>query len=178
MFCPCSANSWSRVSLASAYCILCMITDIYLRFCYIAIPQYVFLARLKHNKPGKATLKVTITKGTSAARTTSSGGSTSFTVSGEVGASILDKFSVKLGLSATTGFNWGSSSTVTSIEQVQHEVSVEVNPKDEVNVYQVVGECANSDGTTYTLKTGRYETKGKNGETLGTSDIPPEEGTK
>ena len=179
--CPCSTNSWSHVFLASTHCInmiLFMITYIYLPFCYIAIPQYVFLARLKHNKPNKASLKVTITKGTSSARTTSSGGSTSFTVSGEVGASILKIFSVKLGLSATTGFNWSSSSTATSIEEVKHEVSVEVNPGDEVHVYQVVGECANSDGTKYTLKTGRYETRGKNGETLGTSDIPPEEGTK
>ena len=155
-----------------------MITCIDLDFCYIAIPQYKFLARLKHNKPNKASLKVTITKGTSSTRTTSSGGSTSFTVSGEVGATILKIFSVKLGLSATTGFDWSSSSSATSVEQVQHEVSVQVDPGDEVHVFQVVGECQNSDGTKYTLKTGRYETRGKDGETLGTSDIPPEEGTK
>lgn len=157
---------------------VCMITYICLCFCYIAIPQFIFLARLKHNKPNKASLKVTITKGTSSSKTTSSGGSTSFTVSSEVGATVLKVFSVKLGVSATTGFDWSSSSTATSVEEVKHEVSVEVNPGDEVHVYQVVGECENSDGTKYTLKTGRYETRGKNGEKMETSEIPPEEGAK
>ena len=99
-------------------------------------------------------------------------------MSGEVGATIRKIFSVKLGLSATTGFDWSSSSTATSVEEVKHEVSVEVNPGDEVRVYQVVGECENSDGTKYTLKTGRYETRAKNGEKMETSEIPPEEGAK
>lgn len=156
----------------------CIITYTCLRFCYIAFPQFIFLARLKHNKPNKASLKVTITKGTSSSRTTSSGGSASFTVSSEVGADILKVFSAKLGLSATTGFDWSSSSTATSVEEVKHEVSVEVSPGDEVHVYQVVGECDNSDGTKYTLKTGRYETRGKNGKKMETSEIPPEEGAK
>lgn len=162
----------------TVYTIWCMIAYTCLRFCYIAIPQFKFLARLKHNKPNKATLKVTITKGTTSSRTSSSGGSTSFTVSGELGASILKIFSANLGLSRTTGFDWSSSSSSTSVEQVSHEVTVEVNENDEVLVYQVIGECKNSDGTKYTLKTGRYETKGKGGETLGTSEIPPEEGSK
>ena len=174
-----SAISWSGGTPAASACpIWCMATYLRLCFCYIAFPQYKFLARLKHNKPNKASLKVTITKGTSSSRTSSSGGSTSFTVSSEVGASVLKIFSVKLGLSATTGFDWSSSSTATSVEEVKHEVSVEVNPGDEVHLYQVIGECENSDGTKYTLKTGRYETRGKNGETLETSDIPPEEGSK
>ena len=135
----------------------------------------MFLAALKHNKPNKANLKVTITKGMSASKTSSSGGSSSITVSGEVGADVLDIFSVKLGISSTTGFDWSSSSTSGSFEQRSEEISVPVNSGDEVNVYQVVGECENTDGTKYTVKTTRYETRGKDGETVTTSDLPSDQ---
>ena len=135
----------------------------------------MFLAALKHNKPNQANLKVTITKGMSASKSSSSGGSSSITVSGEVGANILEVFSLKLGVSSTTGFDWSSSSTSGSFEQRSYEISVPVDSGDEVNVYQVVGECANSDGTKYNVKTTRYETRGKDGVNVSTSDLPADE---
>ena len=97
------------------------------------------------------------------------------TVSGEVGATILNVFSAKIGVSKTTGYDWSSSSTTGSFEQRSIEISVPVDSGDEVKVYQVIGKCENSDGTKYTIKTARYETRGKNGETLSTSDLPFDE---
>ena len=135
----------------------------------------MFLAALKHNKNNQANLKVTITKGMTSTKTTSNGGSTSISVSGEVGANILEVFSVKLGVSATTGFDWSSSSTAGSFEQRSYEISVPVDPGDEVYVYQVIGECENTDGTKYVVETTKYETRDKNGEVLNTSEVPSEE---
>ena len=111
----------------------------------------------------------------SSSKTTSTGGSSSVTVSGEVGAEILEIFSVNLGLSETTGYDWGSSSTDENFVQRSDEITVRVDPGDTVSVYQVVGECENSDGTKYTIKTTRYVTRGKHGETLSTSDLPSDQ---
>ena len=135
----------------------------------------MFLAALKHTKNNQASIKVSITKGLTSSKTTSSGGSSGLTVSGEVGVTIFNIFSAKIGVSKTTGYDWSSSSTSSNFEQRTYEISVPVNEGDEVSLYQVVGECENSDGTKYTIKTARYETRGKNGETLSTSDLPSDE---
>ena len=88
---------------------------------------------------------------------------------------IMEVFSVKRGVSGTTGFDWSSSSSSGSFEQRSYEISVPVNPGDEVSVYQVIGECENSDGTKYTVETTKYETRDKNGQVLETSEVASDE---
>ena len=87
-----------------------------------------------------------------------------------MGANVLE-----IGVSCTTGFDWSSSSSSGSFEQRSYEISVPVDSGDEVNVYQVVGECENTDGTKYTVRTRRYETRGKDGKTVTTSDLPSDQ---
>ncbi|KAL9986717.1 hypothetical protein ACROYT_G000903 [Oculina patagonica] len=137
--------------------------------------KYVFLASLRNDKTNKANLKVTITKGMTQSKTTSSGGSASVTVSGEVGFDVLEVFSVKLGVSGTTGFDWSSSSTASSFQQRSYEISVPVDGGDEVNVYQVIGECDNDDGTKYTVETTKYEIRDKGGKVVSTAEVPSDE---
>ena len=110
-----------------------------------------------------ATKKVIITKGMSSSKSTSSGGSSSATVSGEVGFNVMKLFDVKIGASGTLEHNWSLSTTRTEFQQVTSEISIGVKPGDEVSVFQVVGECKNSDGTVYTVKTPTYVIKGKDG---------------
>ncbi|XP_078372713.1 uncharacterized protein LOC144656356 [Oculina patagonica] len=126
---------------------------------------------LHHQGSETANMKVTITRGMSAAKSFSSGGSTSITVSGEVAVDVLGVFTAKIGVSGTTGYDWSHSTTTNSFEQVSHEISVPVKAGDEVTVYQVVGECENTDGTTYTVKSPKYVIKGKDGETQDTGEL-------
>ena len=55
------------------------------------------------------------------------------------------------------------ASTRTEFQQVTSEISIGVEPGDEASVFQVVGECKNSDGTVYTVKTPTYVIRGKDG---------------
>ena len=96
-------------------------------------------------------------------KSTSSGGSSSATVSGEVGFNVMKLFDVKIGASGTLEHNWSLSTTRTEFQQVTSKISIGVKPEDEVSVFQVVGECKNSDGTVYTVKTPTYVIKGKDG---------------
>ncbi|XP_022784929.1 uncharacterized protein LOC111325380 [Stylophora pistillata] len=122
-----------------------------------------------------ATKKVIITKGMSSSKTSSTGGSSSTTVSGEIGFQVMNVFSAKFGVSHTTGHNWNTGSTRTEFQQVTSEISIPVEPGDEVSVYQVVGECKNSDGTVFTMKTPTYRIKGKDGSTETRRDHSSEE---
>ena len=127
-------------------------------------PQLVFLQKVINKHPTeKATKKVIITKGMTSSKSTSSGGSSSATVSGEVGFKVMKIFDVKIGASGTLEHNWSLSTTRTEFQQVTSEISIGVKPEDEVSVFQVVGECKNSDGTVYTVKTPTYVIKGKGG---------------
>ncbi|PFX29092.1 hypothetical protein AWC38_SpisGene6162 [Stylophora pistillata] len=94
---------------------------------------------------------------------TAVGGSTSATVSGEVGFNVMKLFDAKIGASGTLEHNWSLSTSRTEFQQVTSEISIGVKPGDELSVFQVVGECRNSDGTVYTVKTPTYVIKGKDG---------------
>ena len=126
--------------------------------------QLVFLQKVKNEHPTeKATKKVIITKGMTSSKSTSSGGSSSATVSGEVGFKVMKIFDVKIGASGTLEHNWSLSTTRTEFQQLTSEISIGVEPGDEASVFQVVGECKNSDGTVYTVKTPTYVIRGKDG---------------
>ena len=118
---------------------------------------------INKHRTEKATKKITITKGMSSSKTISSGGSSSVSVSGEVGLSVMKLFEAKIGASGTLEHNWSLSTTRTEFQQVTSEISIGVKPGDEVSVFQVVGECKNSDGTVYTIKTPTYVIKDKDG---------------
>ena len=111
----------------------------------------------------KATKTISITKGMTSSKSTSSGGSSSATVSGEVGFKVMKLFDVKIGASGTLKHNWSLSTTKTEFQKVTSKISIGVKPEDEVSVFQVVGECKNSDGTVYIVKTPTYVIKGKDG---------------
>ena len=130
------------------------------------------LKTLKNVYSEPATMKVSITRGMSAEKTSSAGGSTSVTVSAEVAFDVLKALSATIGVSGTTGYDWNDSTTSNSFEQVTHEISVSVKAGDEVTVYQVIGNCKNTDGTTYTVKSPHYVTKGKDGEIQSNNDLP------
>lgn len=104
-------------------------------------------------------------------KTTLQSKSDNLVISGEVGAQVLSLFALKIGSSRTTGHDWGQSSTTTDFQLVQRTISVPVAPGDDVTVYQVVGECSNSDGT---VKTATFKVAGKNGESETISDYPAE----
>ena len=126
--------------------------------------QLVFLQKvINKHRTEKATKKITITKGMSSSKSTSSGGSSSATVSGEVGFSVIKLFDVKFGASETLEHNWSLSTTGTEYQEVVSEISIGIEPGDEVLVFQVVGECKNCDGTVYTIKTPTYVIKDKDG---------------
>lgn len=114
---------------------------------------------------------VTITEGTTSSRTSSSGGSSSDAISATVGANLKSIFSVDLGYSKTTGFDWSSSTTSSFSRQVSHQARIPVKPGDEVSVYQVVGICDNTDGTVYTVNTKTLVVRGKDG---GSTEVVPE----
>ena len=59
--------------------------------------------------------------------------------------------------------NWSLSTNGTECQEVTGEISIGIEPGDEVSVFQVVGECKNSDGTFYTIKTPTYVIKGNDG---------------
>ena len=127
-------------------------------------PQLVFLQKVINRHPTeKATKTISITKGMTSSKSTSSGGSSSATVSGEVGFKVMKLFEVKIGASGTLEHNWSLSTTKTEFQKVTSKISIGVKPEDEVSVFQVVGECKNSDGTVYTVKTPTYVIKGKDG---------------
>ena len=131
---------------------------------FFLFPQLVFLQKvINEHRTEKATKTITITKGMSSSKSTSSGGSSSATVSGEVGFNVMKLFDVKIGASGTLEHNWSLSTTRTEFQQVTSEISIGVQPGDEVSVFQVVGECKNSDGTVYTIKTPTYVIKDKDG---------------
>jgi len=135
----------------------------------------VSLQRLKNEYKNKtAKNKVKITQGMASSKTTLQSGSSNLAISGEVGAQILGIFSAKIGISHTTGHNWGQSSTITDFQLIERTISVPVAPGDDVTVYQVVGECSNSDGTTYKVKTATFKVIGKDGATETISDYPLE----
>ena len=83
----------------------------------------------------------------------------------EVSALILGpKDTTKLlSASETLEHNWSLSTTRTECQEVTSEISIGIEPGDEVSVFQVVGECKNSDGTVYTIKTPTYVIKGNDG---------------
>ena len=118
---------------------------------------------INKHRTEKATKTITITKGMSSSKSTSSGGSSSATVSGEVGFSVIKLFDVKFGASETLEHNWSLSTTGTEYQEVVSEISIGIEPGDEVLVFQVVGECKNCDGTVYTIKTPTYVIKDKDG---------------
>ena len=143
----------------------------FISFCHIVNSQLHAIKTLKNEHTETANSKVTITRGMSAAKTSSTGGSTSITVSGEVAFDVLGVFTAKIGVSGTTGYDWSHSSTSNSFEQVSHEISVPVKAGDEVTVYQAIGECENTDRTTYTVKSPYYVIKGKDGDTQSTDEL-------
>ena len=120
---------------------------------------------------GIVTKVVTITEGTTSSRTSSSGGSSSDSISATVGANLKNIFSVDLGYSKTTGFDWSSSTTSSFSREVSHQARIPVKPGDEVSVYQVVGICDNTDGTVYTINTKTLVVRGKDG---GSTEVVPE----
>ena len=114
---------------------------------------------------------VTITEGTTSSRTSSSGGSNSDSISATVGANLKSIFSVDLGYSKTTGFDWSSSTASSFSREESHQARIPVKPGDEVSVYQVVGICDNSDGTIYTVNTKTLVVRGKDGTS---TEVVPE----
>ena len=126
--------------------------------------QLVFLQKvINKHRTGKATKTITITKGMSSSKSTSSGGSSSVSVSGKVGLSAMKLFEATIGASGTFEHNWSLSTTRTEYQEVASKISIGVKPGSEVSVSQVVGECKNSDGTVYTVKTPTYVIRGKDG---------------
>ena len=131
---------------------------------FFLFPQLVFLQKvINEHRTEKATKTITITKGMSSSKSTSSGGSTSVSVSGEVGLSVMKLFDAKIGASGAFQHDWSLSTTGTEYQEVTSGISIGVQPRSEVSVSQVVGECKNSDGTVYTIKTPTYVIKGKDG---------------
>ena len=101
--------------------------------------------------------------GTTTSRATSGGGSTSHSVSANVGLNLKSVFSAGLGYSHTTSFDWSQSTSSSFAKTITHQVQVDVQPGDTVTVFQVVGVCDNSDGNKYRIETNTLVVKGKSG---------------
>ena len=119
---------------------------------------------------GIVTKVVTITEGTTSSGTSSGGESSSESIFTTVGANLKSIFSVDLGYSKTTGFDWSYSSTSSFSRQESHQARIPVKPGDEVSVYQVVGICDNSDGTVYSVNTKTLVIREKDG--ISTEVVP------
>ena len=118
-----------------------------------------------YSKPSKYSFSVAA--GTTVTRTLSGGGSTSHSVSANVGLNLKSVFSAGLGYSHTTSYDWSQSTASAFAKTVTHQVSVDVQPGDTVTVFQVVGQCNNSDGNKYKIETNTLTVKGgKSKETI------------
>ena len=115
-----------------------------------------------YSKPVKYVF--TVTQGATTTKGSSSGGSSSHSVSANVGVNIKSVFSADLGYSQTTSYDWNESSSTSFAKTVSHQVEVDVQPGDTVTVYQVVGICNNSDGNKYVIETNTLVVKGKKTE--------------
>ena len=73
---------------------------------------------INKHRTEKATKTITITKGMSSSKSTFSGGSTSVSVSGEVGLSVMKLFEATIGASGTFEHNWSLSTTGTEYQEV------------------------------------------------------------
>ena len=89
-----------------------------------------------YSKPVKYVF--TVTQGATTTKGSSSGGSSSHSVSANVGVNIKSVFSADLGYSQTTSYDWNESSSASFSKTVSHQVRVNVQPGDTVTVYQVV----------------------------------------
>ena len=113
----------------------------------------------RYDRPSKYSFSVTA--GTTTTRTSSGGGSSSHSVSANVGLNLKSAFSAGLGYSHTTSYDWSQSTASAFAKTVTHQVSVDVQPKDTVTVYQVVGICDNSDGNKYKIETNTFVVEGE-----------------
>ena len=119
----------------------------------------------QYSKPSKYSF--TVAAGTTVTRTSSGGGSTSHSVSANIGLNLKSVFSTGLGYSHTTSYDWSQSTASAFAKTVTHQVSVDVQPGDTVTVFQVVGQCNNSDGNKYKIETNTLIVKGgKSKETI------------
>jgi hypothetical protein len=111
-----------------------------------------------------STYSFSVAAGTTVTRTSSGGGSSSHSVSADVGLSLKSAFSAGLGYSHTTSYDWSESTASAFAKTVTHKVSVDVQPKDTVTVFQVVGQCDNSDGNKYKIETNTLIVRGGKSE--------------
>lgn len=102
---------------------------------------------------GTVTKVISITEGTTSIQTSATGGTSSTSVSAKIGITLKEVFAAELGVSHTTEYNWGLSSSSSFTREVKHEARIPVEPGKQVSVYQVIGTCNNSDGTVYTVNT-------------------------
>eukprot|EP00092_Neocalanus_flemingeri_P091728 GFUD01116366.1.p1 GENE.GFUD01116366.1~~GFUD01116366.1.p1 ORF type:complete len:307 (+),score=28.06 GFUD01116366.1:132-1052(+) len=114
--------------------------------------------------PSTFTYKYVI--GTTWSNQMSEGFDVSITVSGELKASFWGRFEATIGVSHTTGYNWGYVSTQAKQERQEFTVETKVPGGKGIKIQQTSGSCGSSDVSTEALRSVEVMANGEFGEIL------------